>query len=125
MAGECIREGGVNGHGGLLAVGGLSSPAWSRRSNARGSAVRAAGWGGNWRVIVRNDDHNTFDHVATTLARVIPGMTVDQGYAMADRIHSTGLAIVWTGRRSRQSSTGRSSPAPGSRWRRSSRRSAL
>ncbi len=58
-----------------------------------------SGLGGNWRVIVRNDDHNTFDHVATTLARVIPGMTVDQGYAMADRIHSTGLAIVWTGQK--------------------------
>jgi ATP-dependent Clp protease adaptor protein ClpS len=55
------------------------------------------GLGGNWRVIVRNDDHNTFDHVAGTLARVIPGVTLDQGYAIADRIHTTGLAIVWTG----------------------------
>ena len=27
------------------------------------------GLGGNWRVIVLNDDHNTFDHVAHTLAR--------------------------------------------------------
>ena len=25
------------------------------------------GHGGAWRVIVRNDDHNTFDHVARTL----------------------------------------------------------
>ena len=55
------------------------------------------GLGGNWRVIVRNDDHNTFDHVARTLARVVPGVTVDQGYAIADRIHNSGLAIVWTG----------------------------
>ena len=56
-----------------------------------------SGLGGHWRVIVRNDDHNTFDHVATTLARYIPGVTVDGGYAMADRIHNTGLAIVWEG----------------------------
>ena len=24
-------------------------------------------------------------------------MTVDQGFAIADRIHNTGLAIVWSG----------------------------
>ena len=53
--------------------------------------------GGNWRVIVLNDDHNTFDHVARTLARTIPGVTIDEGYAIADRIHHGGRAIVWTG----------------------------
>jgi ATP-dependent Clp protease adaptor protein ClpS len=62
---------------------------------------RAAGpdgaLGGGWRVIVLNDDHNTFDHVAHTLARFIPGVNVDRGYAIADSIHSTGRAIVWTG----------------------------
>jgi ATP-dependent Clp protease adaptor protein ClpS len=56
-----------------------------------------SGLGGHWRVIVRNDDHNTFDHVARTLARVVPGVSLDQGYAIADRIHASGLAIVWTG----------------------------
>jgi ATP-dependent Clp protease adaptor protein ClpS len=56
-----------------------------------------SGLGGDWRVIVRNDDHNTFDHVANTLARYVPGITVDIGYAIADRIHNTGLAIVWSG----------------------------
>ena len=56
-----------------------------------------AGFDGRWNVIVRNDDHNTFDHVAATLARVIPGVTLDRGYAFADRIHNTGLAIVWSG----------------------------
>jgi ATP-dependent Clp protease adaptor protein ClpS len=55
------------------------------------------GLGGSWKVIVRNDSHNTFDHVAATLARVIPGVTLDGGYALADQIHNKGLAIVWTG----------------------------
>ncbi len=55
--------------------------------------------GGRCRVIVRNDDHNTFDHVAATLARVIPGVTLEQGYAFADRIHQGGLAVVWSGHR--------------------------
>jgi ATP-dependent Clp protease adaptor protein ClpS len=58
-----------------------------------------SGLGGAWRVIVRNDNHNTFDHVAQTLARTIPGTSVDKGYAIADRIHNTGQAIVWTGQR--------------------------
>ena len=58
-----------------------------------------SGLGGNWRVIVLNDDHNTFDHVAITLARYIPGVTVDSGYAIANTIHTTGRAIVWTGQK--------------------------
>jgi len=53
--------------------------------------------GAPWRVIVRNDDHNTFDHVAATLARFIPGVVVSGGYALADRIHNTGQALVWSG----------------------------
>jgi ATP-dependent Clp protease adaptor protein ClpS len=55
------------------------------------------GLGGQWRVIVRNDDHNTFDHVALTLARIVPGVSVPQGYGIADQIHNSGLAIVWSG----------------------------
>ena len=51
----------------------------------------------NWRVIVLNDDHNTFDHVAHTLARTIPGVSVAGGFAIADTIHNTGRAIVWSG----------------------------
>lgn len=61
------------------------------------TGLPGSGLGGHWRVIVRNDDHNTFDHVALTLARVLPGTTVGDGYAIADRIHHTGLAIVWSG----------------------------
>ncbi len=56
-----------------------------------------SGLGGGWRVIVLNDDHNTFDHVATTLARFIPGVTVDKGYGIAEQIHASGRAIVWSG----------------------------
>jgi ATP-dependent Clp protease adaptor protein ClpS len=55
------------------------------------------GLGGTWRVIVRNDDHNTFDSVAEALSRTIPGVSLAQGYALADRVHRTGLAMVWSG----------------------------
>jgi ATP-dependent Clp protease adaptor protein ClpS len=55
------------------------------------------GLGGAWRVIVLNDDHNTFEGVAAALSRIIPGVNYDQGLAIADRIHNTGQAIVWSG----------------------------
>ncbi len=58
-----------------------------------------SGLGGNWQVIVRNDNHNTFDHVARTLARVIPGISVERGHQFAEQIHGSGQAIVWTGPR--------------------------
>jgi len=34
-----------------------------------------------------------------TLARVIPGVGVDQGYRIADEIHNSGQSIVWSGPR--------------------------
>ena len=58
-----------------------------------------SGLGGNWRVIVLNDNHNTFEGVAAALARYVPGITLDKGHAIADQIHRTGQAIVWTGHR--------------------------
>lgn len=56
-----------------------------------------SGLGGNWVVIVLNDDHNTFDHVASSLARVVPGVNLEAGYRYADQIHTQGRASVWTG----------------------------
>jgi ATP-dependent Clp protease adaptor protein ClpS len=55
------------------------------------------GLGGDWRVIVLNDDHNTFEGVAGALASVLPGVSYDQGMALANKIHNTGRAIVWSG----------------------------
>ena len=55
------------------------------------------GTGGAWNVIVCNDEYNTFDHVAESLAITIPGVTLAQGYAFADKIHRSGSAIVWVG----------------------------
>ncbi|HET9103949.1 MAG TPA: ATP-dependent Clp protease adaptor ClpS [Solirubrobacteraceae bacterium] len=57
------------------------------------------GLGGHWRVVVLNDNHNTFDHVAETLASVVPGVALADGYRIADRIHRKGQAIVWSGPR--------------------------
>jgi len=56
-----------------------------------------SGLGGNWRVIVLNDNHNTFEGVASALARILPGVTYEQGLSMAQAIDKSGQAIVWTG----------------------------
>ncbi len=52
-----------------------------------------------WKVIVLNDDHNTFEGVAAALSRVIPGISYEQGLRIADTIHTQGRAIVWSGHR--------------------------
>jgi ATP-dependent Clp protease adaptor protein ClpS len=51
----------------------------------------------NYKVIVLNDDVNTFEHVIKTLATYIPSMTPDRAAELAQEIHNQGLAIVWTG----------------------------
>jgi len=50
-----------------------------------------------WHVIVLNDDHNTFEGVARALAAVVPGIDYPRGMALANRIHRSGRAIVWSG----------------------------
>ena len=58
-----------------------------------------AGLGEPWKVIVLNDDHNTFEGVAFALADVLPDVSYERGLALANRIHNTGRAIVWSGHR--------------------------
>ena len=55
------------------------------------------GLGRPWHVIVLNDDHNTFQGVALALSSVLPGISYDRWMALANRIHSSGQAIVWSG----------------------------
>jgi ATP-dependent Clp protease adaptor protein ClpS len=75
-------------------VGATQTPTRERRTTGRGG-----GLGDPWRVIVLNDDHNTFDGVAFALAAVLPGVSFDKGMSFAERIHSTGSAVVWSGHR--------------------------
>ena len=55
------------------------------------------GLGRPWLVIVKNDNHNTFQGVAFALSNVIPGVDYDKGMTLADKIHNTGQAVVWSG----------------------------
>ena len=60
---------------------------------------RGSGLGDATRVVVLNDNHNTFEGVAFALASVLPGVDYDRGMALANRIHETGSAVVWSGQR--------------------------
>lgn len=55
------------------------------------------GLGDLWHIIVKNDDHNTFDGVAMVLSRTLPGVPLGRGYEFADEIHNAGQATVWSG----------------------------
>jgi ATP-dependent Clp protease adaptor protein ClpS len=57
------------------------------------------GVGRPWQVIVLNDDHNTFEGVAFALASVVPGVSYDGGMRLAEQIHNSGQAVVWSGLR--------------------------
>jgi ATP-dependent Clp protease adaptor protein ClpS len=56
------------------------------------------GQGEPWHVIVLNDDHNSFDGVAAALSHVI-GISFAEGMGFANRIHTAGQAVVWSGHR--------------------------
>lgn len=51
----------------------------------------------NFKVIVLNDDFNTFGHVAECLMKYIPGMSGDRAWELTNQIHNEGQAIVWVG----------------------------
>lgn len=51
----------------------------------------------NFKVIVLNDDFNTFEHVAQCLMTYIPNMTSDRAWELTNQVHFDGQAIVWVG----------------------------
>ncbi|MGI0481582.1 ATP-dependent Clp protease adapter ClpS [Geminocystis sp. CENA526] len=51
----------------------------------------------NFKVIVLNDDFNTFDHVANCLLTYIPNMTSDLAWELTNQVHFDGQALVWSG----------------------------
>ncbi|NEP82860.1 MAG: ATP-dependent Clp protease adapter ClpS [Okeania sp. SIO3C4] len=51
----------------------------------------------NYKVIVLNDDVNTFKHVAECLQKYIPGMTSDLAWELTHQVHNEGQATVWVG----------------------------
>jgi len=69
------------------------SPATKERID-RGTG---SGVGAPWNVVVLNDNHNTFEGVAFALSSTLPAVSYDQAMSLANRIHNSGRAIVWSG----------------------------
>tara|TARA_B100000965_G_scaffold69968_1_gene55186 strand:- start:1676 stop:1972 length:297 start_codon:yes stop_codon:yes gene_type:complete len=49
------------------------------------------------RIIVLDDDFNTFEHVANSLEIIIPGMSEKRSWLLAVEVDREGLAEVWRG----------------------------
>lgn len=51
----------------------------------------------NFKVVVLNDEVNTFQHVVDCLVRFIPGMLPDRAWELAHQVDGEGAAVVWCG----------------------------
>jgi ATP-dependent Clp protease adaptor protein ClpS len=51
----------------------------------------------DWKVIVLNDDVNSFEHVVKCFMAILPQMTPDNAWSLAQTIHESGAATVWSG----------------------------
>ena len=49
------------------------------------------------RVIVLDDNFNTFEHVANCLLAIIPGMSEKRSWDLAIKVDKVGSAEVWRG----------------------------
>ena len=49
------------------------------------------------RVIVLNDNFNTFEHVANSILAIIPGMSERRSWDLAVKVDKIGSAEVWRG----------------------------
>tara|TARA_Y100001980_G_C14444418_1_gene229731 strand:- start:409 stop:705 length:297 start_codon:yes stop_codon:yes gene_type:complete len=49
------------------------------------------------RIIVIDDNVNTFEHVANCLQRILPGMSEERSWVLAIEVDREGSAEVWRG----------------------------
>ena len=75
----------------------ITIPETSISTNIKHSAVINYKPYPNCKIIVLNDDFNTFDHVANCLIRYIPAMTKSHAWELTQKIHFNGFATVWMG----------------------------
>ncbi|TGG85798.1 MAG: ATP-dependent Clp protease adapter ClpS [Aphanocapsa feldmannii 277cV] len=51
----------------------------------------------SYKIIVLNDEVNTFQHVVDVLVKYLPGMNPDKAWGLAQEVDREGQAIVWVG----------------------------
>ncbi|MDX2270961.1 MAG: ATP-dependent Clp protease adapter ClpS [Cyanobacteriota bacterium] len=72
------------------------APAQPRQSPSRSTTLVRKIYP-NYKVIVLDDDFNTFQHVTACLLKYIPGMTEPLARQLTIQVDSEGQAIVWVG----------------------------
>jgi ATP-dependent Clp protease adaptor protein ClpS len=50
-----------------------------------------------YKVVVHNNDYNTFDEVIRILVKAVPGMSYERATALAYEIDATGAAVPYVG----------------------------
>ena len=85
-------------HHGLAAIGPNSVAMTSklRERSVRDRALQSRSYP-HYRIIILDDDVNTFQHVVDCLVTFLPGLTRDQAWAMARQVDGQGSAVVWVG----------------------------
>jgi ATP-dependent Clp protease adaptor protein ClpS len=68
----------------------------TRSSPATGSVRQRQSYP-NFKVVVLDDDVNTFQHVVESLVKVLPGMGSERAWELAHQIDGSGAAVVWCG----------------------------
>ena len=53
------------------------------------------------KVVVHNNDYNTFDEVIKVLMKAVPGMPYEQAVGYAYEVHNTGAAVPFCGPKER------------------------
>lgn len=51
----------------------------------------------NFKVIILDDDFNTFEHVHHCLMTYIPGMSDDYAWTLTHQVNDQGQAVAWVG----------------------------
>lgn len=54
-----------------------------------------------FKVVVHNNEYNTFEEVIHILVRAVPGMTQERAAELANEIHATGAAVAYVGPKER------------------------
>ena len=91
-----LKAGGVIAQNGAVGRNSALTSSAPSRQTAGSTLLERAPYP-NFKVVVLNDEVNTFQHVVDCLVKYIPAMDPDRAWSLAQQIDSDGQAVVWVG----------------------------
>lgn len=91
-----LKAGGVIAQNGAVGRNSALTSSAPSRQTAGSTLLERAPYP-NFKVVVLNDEVNTFQHVVDCLRKIIPGMSEDKAWNLANKIDGQGAAEVWCG----------------------------